>query len=89
MNDKVVIKRPAAATETLGGIILPELAQNQVCSGIVISVTNDFDDDFDEDECGLKAGDLVIFKEYTGSNIDIDNESYTVVDLSDILVKVG
>lgn len=82
--NKVVIKRPEAATHSPGGIVLPESSQHKVCSGVVISVTRD-----DIFNFTIKDGDIVVFKEYSGTELEIDNETYVVVDLNDILVKIG
>lgn len=89
-SNKVVIKRPEAATQSPGGIVLPESSQHKVCSGVVISVTSNYnDEEFDMPDFFLKSGDMVVFKEYSGTELEIDNETYVVVDLNDILVKIG
>ena len=36
----------------------------------------------------VKVGDVVIYGKYSGTEVKIDNEEYTIVSQNDILAKV-
>ena len=39
-------------------------------------------------ESGLKVGDKVVFKQYSGTKVTLDEVEYTVIDEEDILASV-
>lgn len=83
---KMVIKRTDAKTESPGGIIFPPDAVNKVYSGIVVSVGRS--NSIERTENIFKAGDFVVFAEYSGTEIEVDGEKLLVVGVEDVLVKV-
>lgn len=86
LGDKLVIKRIEAAEETKSGIVLgkPE-EQPQIAEVLAIGsgITND---EKKKDE--IKVGDQVVFSEYAGTEVELEGEKYTVIQLKDILAVI-
>ncbi len=86
LADKVLIKRLEAETTTKGGIVLPDSAQEKPRKGEIIS-TGDGKllDNGDRSEFQVKAGDIVLFSSYGGTEIKLDGQEYLIMDESDIM----
>eukprot|EP01120_Amphizonella_sp_Union-15-10_P015596 TRINITY_DN805_c0_g1_i1.p1 TRINITY_DN805_c0_g1~~TRINITY_DN805_c0_g1_i1.p1 ORF type:complete len:105 (-),score=30.23 TRINITY_DN805_c0_g1_i1:56-370(-) len=83
--DRVLVTKFVPKKE-IGGIILPEKAQDKSNTGKVVAVgkgkrTNDGK----YLPISVSVGDTVLLSEYGGSEIKIDNEEYLVVKEDDIL----
>ena len=89
LADRVVLKLVEAEEKTKSGIILtgsakekPEVAQ------VVIEVGPGGLVDGKEVTMTVKVGDKVITSKYSGTEVKIDGEEYTIVRQSDILAIV-
>jgi chaperonin GroES len=86
LQDRVVIRRIASEEKTLGGIIIPDTAQEKPQEGEVMSVGPGM-----RDEAGtvhpldVKAGDRVLFGKWSGSEIKLDGEELIIMKETDIL----
>jgi len=83
LGDRVVIKRIEAEEKTASGIVLPGQAKEKPQIAQVIEIPAKVDAEFP-----LKVGDRVIFKQYSGSEVKIGEDTYTVIDLEHILAIV-
>ncbi len=86
--DRVLLKAEEAEETTKGGIILTASAQEKpVFSKVVAVGPGGFVDDH-EIKMYIKEGDKVITAKYSGTEIKIDGDTYTIVRQSDILAIV-
>ncbi len=81
LGERVVLKRVEAEEKTASGIVLPGKAKEQPLLADVVEVAK-------SDNMTVKVGDRVIFKQYSGTDIELDNQKYTVIDLENILAIV-
>ena len=88
LSDRVVLKQCEAEETTKSGIILTSSAQEKPQEAEVIAVGPGGMVDGKEVVMQLKAGDRVITGKYTGTEVKIDGEEYTIVRQSDVLAVV-
>ena len=88
LADRVILKMVETEETTKGGIILTGSAKEKPSVAEVISVGPGGMVDGKEVVMQLKAGDRVITGKYTGTEVKIDGEEYTIVRQSDILAIV-
>ena len=88
LADRVVIKRVEAEEKTKSGIILTTAAQEKPEVYEVIVVGPGGMVDGKEVKMEVKAGDKVIAGKYTGTEVKLDGEEYTIVRQGDILAIV-
>ena len=88
LADRVVVKQIKAEEKTKGGIILTTAAQEKPEVYEVLVVGPGGIVDGNEVKMEVKAGDKVIMGKYTGTNVKLDGEEYTIVRQSDILAVV-
>ena len=88
LADRVVVKQIKAEEKTKGGIILTTAAQEKPEIYEVLVVGPGGIVDGNEVKMEVKAGDKVIMGKYTGTNVKLDGEEYTIVRQSDILAIV-
>lgn len=85
LADRVLIKPEAAETKTVGGIIIPDSAKEKPLRGTVLAVGNGTKDE----EMILKAGDIVLFGKYAGTEIELDSDKLLIMRQSDVLAILG
>ena len=88
LADRVVIKAVEAEETTKTGIILPGSAQEKPQVAEVVAVGPGGMVDGKEVIMTVKPGDKVIAAKYSGTDVKIDDEEYSVLHLSDILAIV-
>lgn len=85
LNDRVLIKRKTE-TESQGGIILTESAQEKQQQGTVIAVgPGKYTNDGKLQAMQVKVGDTVFFAKYSGVEFDFDNEDFIIMREDDIV----
>ena len=83
-GDNVLVKRVEPTTK--GSIIIPDTAKEKPKQGRVVALgTGARDKDGKKKPFSVKAGDLVIFESYSGTEITIDEEEYLIVSEDSIL----
>ncbi len=87
LHDRVVIRRMEEETKTAGGIVLPGSAAEKPNRGEVVAVgTGKPLDNGEVRAMAVKAGDHVVFGQYSGSNtIKVDGEELLIMNESEIL----
>ena len=85
LGDRVVLKFCAAEETTKSGIILAAAAQEKPQTAEVIAVGPGAIVDGKEVKMEVKLGDKVILSKYSGTEVKIDGEEYTIVRQNDIL----
>lgn len=86
--DRVVLKTVEAEETTKSGIILTTASQEKPQIAEVIAVGEGGIVDGKEVKMYLKVGDKVIAGKYSGTEVKLDGEEYTIVSQSDILAVV-
>ena len=84
LGDRIVIKKVEAEEKTKSGIVLPGSAKEQPQMAEVIAVGPTISEDEKKKE-EIKVGDKVITSKFTGTEVKLDGEEYTIVKLNDIL----
>lgn len=89
IGDNVVIKFPEEEQEeeTESGIVLPDTVdEEEKGQGEVVAVgPGKILDNGDRSEMEVEEGDTVIFKEWGGEDIEVEDEEYQIVSHSDIV----
>jgi chaperonin GroES len=89
LDDRVVVKPIEQETKTKGGIVLPETAKEKPQRGEVISVgPGKLLDNGKRQPTVLKKGDRVLFGKYAGSEVKIDNITYSIMKESEVLGRI-
>lgn len=84
LQDRVLIEPTAAEEVTASGIIIPDSAKEKPLKGTVLAVG----DGTKDEEMKLKAGDVVLFGKYAGSEIELEGKKYLIMRQSDVLAKI-
>ena len=88
LADRVVLKQFEAEETTKSGIILTSSAQEKPQVAEVVAVGPGGLVDGKEVEMYVKVGDRVITGKYSGTEVKLNKEEYTIVRQSDILAIV-
>ena len=89
LADRVVVKPVEAEEKTKSGLILTASAQEKPQFAEVVAVgPGAYDDNGKLIPMDVKVGQKVITSKYSGTEVKIDDEEYTVVRQSDILAIV-
>ena len=86
--DRVLIKAEEAEETTKSGIVLAAKAQEKPQIARVIAVGPGGEVDGKEVKMYLKEGDRVICAKYSGTEVKVDGEEYTIVRQTDVLAVV-
>ncbi len=78
---KILVQPQAAEEKTVSGIIIPDSAQEKPQIGTVVLVGTGKKDEPME----LKAGDVVFYGKYSGTELNIDGEDYLLMSQTDVL----
>ncbi|MBR2413008.1 MAG: co-chaperone GroES [Clostridia bacterium] len=88
LGDRVVLKFVEAEETTKGGIILAAAAQEKPQIAEVVAVDPGGVIDGKEIVMELKVGDRVILSKYSGTEVKLGKDEYTVARQSDVLAIV-
>ena len=80
LADRVVVEPLDAEEKTAGGIFIPDNAKEKPQKGKVIAVGPGKADEKME----LKKDDVVLYGKYSGTEIQLDGETYLIMKESDI-----
>ena len=81
LADRVLIEPQEAQTKTAGGIYIPDTAKEKPQQGKVIAVGPGKKDEPME----VKAGDVVLYGKYAGTEVSVEDKKYLIVKQQDIL----
>ena len=88
LADRVVVKLTEVEETTSSGIILAASAQEKPQVAEVLAVGPGGTVDGKEVKMYVKVGDKVITSKYSGTDVKLDDNEYTIVKQSDILAIV-
>jgi chaperonin GroES len=80
LTDWVVAEQEEAATKTASGIYLPDKAAEKPKVAKVLKVGKEVKN--------VKAGDRIVYKSYSTTDIKLDGKEYVLVKEEDILATV-
>ena len=80
LADRVVAVREVAAAKTASGLYLPDNAKEKPVLATVEAVGPDVK--------GIKVGDKIVYKEYSTTELKINNIEYLIVKEEDVLATV-
>ncbi|PIF05465.1 MAG: co-chaperone GroES [Draconibacterium sp.] len=78
---KILVQPKAAEEKTVSGIIIPDSAKEKPQEGTVVLTGADKKDEPME----LKAGDVVFYGKYAGTELEINGEEYLLMSQTDVL----
>ena len=84
LGDRVVVEPQEAEVKTSGGIFIPDSAQEKPQKGKIIAVGSGTKDV----EMEVKAGDIVLYGKYSGTELQFDGEDFLIMRQSDILAVI-
>jgi chaperonin GroES len=89
LGNRVVVEPTEQEEITAGGIVLPETAKEKPQKGKVLSAgPGERDEDGKYIPMDVKAGDLVLFAKYAGTEIKVDGKKLLILRESDLLAIV-
>ena len=89
LNDRVLVKRLESEDKTAGGLFIPDTAKEKPSRGEVVAVgPGKCDDGGKRVPMSVKAGDIVLFNKYAGTEIKLDGEEHLVMREDDILAII-
>jgi hypothetical protein len=77
LGDKIVAIKPNAKPQTASGIYLPDSAQEKSAAVRVIAVGPEVK--------AIKKDDYIVYKEYTTTDLKINNQEYLILKEEDVL----
>jgi len=86
--DRVLLEKVEQEKKTASGIILSDASQEKSYLARVVAVGPGKVDNGKVVEVGVKVNDLVIYKQYTPTEIKYENKVYLVLEAKDILAVV-
>ena len=86
LHYRVIVKRLEEEKKSAGGIIIPDQAAEKPVRGEVIAVGPGKKDDNGKNiALDVKAGDIVLFGKYSGSEVKVEGQDYLVMREDDIV----
>ena len=86
LHDRVMVRRIEGDEKTVGGIIIPDTAQEKPMEGEIVSVgPGARGEDGKLHPLDVKAGDRVLFGKWSGTEVKIDGEELLIMKESDIM----
>lgn len=84
LADRVLVLPAPAEQKTAGGIIIPDTAKEKPQKGTVVAVGPGKKDE----PMTVKVGDAVLYGKYSGTEMQLDGETYLIMRESDIFAII-
>ena len=89
LYDRIVVKRVELREQVRGGIIIPDTAKEKPQEALVVAVgEGKYDDNGKRIKLDVKKGDKVLIGKYSGTDIKIHDEEYTILREDEVLAIV-
>lgn len=89
LYDRIIVERVQEDEKTAGGIIIPDTAKEKPQKGKIVAVgKGKINEDGSIRALEVKAGDIVLFGKYSGTEVKIDNQDRLIIREDDILAVV-
>ena len=84
LADRVLIQTAPSEEKTASGIYIPDTAKEKPLKGSIVAVGSGKKDE----PMQVKVGDVVLYGQYSGTEIKIDGNDYLIMRESDIFAIV-
>jgi chaperonin GroES len=81
INQHVLLEREASEEKTASGIIIPDTVKEKPAFARVIAISGIEDPE-------IEVGDVVFFKNFSGTEIEFEGKDYLMMPYADILGRV-
>lgn len=89
LGDRVLVKPVDEEEQVKGGIIIPDTAKEKPSRGEIVAVGDGKSDDSgNKIALSVKAGDIVLYGKYSGTEVNLDDEEYLIMPEGDILAVI-
>ena len=86
LHDRIIVERLVEDEKTSSGIIIPDTAKEKPQKGKVVAVgKGKVAENGQVRALELKAGDIVLFGKYSGTEVKIDNQERLIMREDDVL----
>ncbi len=85
LSDRVVVEAQDAEEQTASGLYIPDTAKEKPQRGVVLSVGPGRVENGTKIDMTVKAGDVVLYGKYSGTEVTLDDKEYMIMRESDIL----
>ena len=90
LEDRVLVKPDEAETMTASGLYLPESSKEKPIQGIVVSTgPGKLLDNGQRAKMSVKKGDLVVYSQYAGNEVEIKGTSHLILRETELLGVIG
>ena len=89
LNDRVLVKRLESEEKTAGGLFIPDTAKEKPSKGQVVAAgPGKAGENGEHVALAVKAGDMVLFNKYAGTEVKLDGVDHLVMREEDILAII-
>src|SRR6202049_3081980 len=89
LYDRIVVRRKEPKETVRGGIIIPDTAKEKPQEAEVVAVgEGKFNEDGKRIKLDVKRGDTVLIGKYSGTEIKLEDEEYTILREDEVLAIV-
>ncbi|MCY3594029.1 MAG: co-chaperone GroES [Rhodothermaceae bacterium] len=85
LSDRVVVQAQDAEEQTASGLYIPDTAKEKPQRGVVLAVGPGRVENGTKIDMTVKAGDVVLYGKYSGTEVTLDDQEYMIMRESDIL----
>ena len=90
LYDRILVKRLEVKEQIRGGIVIPDTAKEKPQEAEVIAVgEGKYDDNGKRIKLDVKKGDKILIGKYSGTDIKLEDEEYTILREDEVLAIVG
>ena len=90
LEDRVLVKPDEAETMTASGLYLPESSKEKPIQGVVVSTgPGKLLDNGQRAKMSVKKGDLVVYSQYAGNEVEIKGTSHLILRETELLGVIG
>ena len=82
LGEMVLVEMEKAAEKTTSGLLIPEAAREKMNVGVVVSAGPD------AELAGISSGDRVVYRKYSGTEMEWEGNEYLLVKSEDIQAKI-
>ncbi len=80
INGRILAKPAKAQEKTVSGLYIPETAKAKLHEAEIVAIAEDATDE-------IAVGDRVIYKDFGGTEVKLDEETYVLLTDDDLLAK--
>ena len=84
LENRIIVIDEAVENKTRGGLFMPDKAQAKPTWGEVVAIGDCFDKEGRPKSPPVNIGDRVLFGEYCGGEITIDEQPYRILGLGEV-----